>query len=159
MKFWQFLHTTQPSLLEESSPRSVLRLVFLWVPNQFSKVFRTGSSFWAVAQLVTCISACTCPVATHTSFAILWSPSTTEGSWPSSLWAIPRVTPSRMDCTASGPRQVVIQLRASATVLSHPFWYFNWKLSLARAPTLWWPVASKLGGCHNIGQRVTLSSD
>ena len=90
---------------------------------------------WAVAQLVICISACTCPAATCTSFSILWSPSTTEGSWPSALWAIPRVTPSRMDCTASGPRGVVIQPRASATVLSHPFWYSNWKLNLARAPT------------------------
>ena len=55
------------------------------------------------------------------------------------------VAPSRTACTASSPRQVVIQLSASATALSHPFWYSNWKLNFTRAPTHWWPVASKLG--------------
>ena len=34
---------------------------------------------------------------------------------------------------------------ASATVLSHPFWYSNLKLNCTRAPTHWWPVASRLG--------------
>ena len=145
MEFWQFLHTIQPSLLEACSSRSVLRSVFFWAPNQFNMAFRTRSSFWAVVQPVICISTCTHPVATCTSFSTLWSPSTTEGLWPSVLWAIPRVTPSRMDCTASGSRQVVIWLRASATILSHPFWYSNWKLNLTRAPTHQWPLASKLG--------------
>ena len=145
MKFWWFFHTIWPSSLEACSPRTVLRSVFFWVPNQFSMAFRTGYSFWAVAQLVTCILTCTCPAVVCTSFSILWSPSSTEGSWPSALSAIPNVTPTRTDCTALGPRQVVIQLRASTTVLSHPFWYSNWKLNLTRAPTHQWPVASKLG--------------
>ena len=77
----------------------------------------------------------TCPAAMHTSFSISWSPSTI---------AAPKVAPSRMDCTASRPRQVVIQLSTSATVLSHPFWYSTWKLNFARAATHQWPVASKL---------------
>ena len=145
MKFWWFLHTIWPSSLEACSPRSVPRSVVFWAPNQFSMALRTRSSFWAAAQSVMCISTCTHPAVTCTSFSTLWSPSTTEGLWPSALWAIPRVTPSRMDCTASGPRWVVIQLRASTTILSHLFWYCNWKLNLARAPTHWWPVASKLG--------------
>ena len=145
MKFWQFLNTIWPSLLEAWSPRSVLRSVFFWAPYQFSMAYRTRSSFWAAAQLVMCISTCTHPVVTHTSFSTLWSPSTIEGLWPSALWAIPRITPSMMDYTALGPRWVVIQLRASATVLSCPFWYSNWKLNLTRAPTHQWPVVSELG--------------
>ena len=51
---------------------------------------------------------------------MLWLPSTTAGSFPSALWAAPKVTPSRMDCMASELRQVVIQLSTSATVLSCP---------------------------------------
>ena len=47
------------------------------------------------------------------------------------------VAPSRMAHMASGPRQVVIQLSASATALSHPFWYSRQKLNFARAPTHW----------------------
>ena len=145
VKFWQFLHTTWPSLLEACSPMSVLRSVFFWAPSQFNMAFRTGSSFWAAAQSVMCISTCTHPVVTCTSYSTLWSPSTIEGSWLSALWAIPKATPSRMDFMASGSRQVVTWLRVSATVLSHPFWYSNWKLNLARAPSHQWPVASKLG--------------
>ena len=78
-------------------------------------------------------------------FPFSWSPLTTAGSSPSALWAAPKVAPSRTDCTASGPRRVAIWLSVSATVLSYPFWYSNWKLNFTRAPTHWWPVASKLG--------------
>ena len=44
-----------------------------------------------------------------------------------------------------GPRWVVIRLSMSASVLSCPFWYSNWKLNFTRDPTHWWSVASKLG--------------
>ena len=74
---------------------------------------------------------------THTSFSFCWSPLITAGSSPSSLWEAPIMAPSRMDGMASGPRQVVIQLSASATALSHPFWYSSQKLNFARAPTHW----------------------
>ena len=137
MKFWQFLHTIWPSSLEACSPRSVLRSIFFLASNQCNTASSLGSSLWAVAQLVTHISTRTHPVVTHTSFSISWSPSTTTGSSPSALWAAPKVAPSRMDCMASRPRQVTIQLSMSATVLSHPFWYSNQKLNFARAPTHW----------------------
>ena len=145
MKFWQFLCTIWPSSLEACSPRSVLRSVFFLASNQHNTASSLGSSLWAAAQLVTCILTRTHPAATHTSFSIFWSPSTMAGTSPSALWVAPKVTPSRTDCTASGPRWVVIQLSTSATVLSHPFWYCNQKLNLTRAPTHQWPVASKLG--------------
>ena len=72
---------------------------------------------------------------THTSFSLSWSPSITAGPSPSALWEAPFVAPSRMACTPSGPRPVVIQLSASATALSRPFWYSSWKLNFASAPT------------------------
>ena len=134
MKFWQFLHTIWPSSLEVCFPRSVLRSVFFLASNQCSTASSSGSSFWAADQLVTCILTRTHPAVTHTSFSFSWSPPTMAGSSPSALWAAPKVAPSRMDCTASGPRQVVIQLITSATVLSHPFWYSNQKLNFLRAP-------------------------
>ena len=71
----------------------------------------------------------------HTSFSFCWSPLITAGYSPSALWGAPMVAPSRMACSASGPRQVVIQLSAFATALSHPFWYSSQKLNFARAPT------------------------
>ena len=145
MKFSQFLHMIWPSSLEMCSPRSVLRSVFFWTSNQVNSASSTGSSLWAVAQSVTCISTRICSAVMHTSFSMLWSPSTMAGSHPSALWVAPKVTPFRMDDTASGPRQVVIQLSTSAMVLSHPFWYSNWKLNFTRAPTNQWPVASELG--------------
>ena len=74
-------------------------------------------------------------MATHTFFSFCWSPSITAGPSPSALWGAPMVAPSRMACTASSPRQVIIQLSASATALSRPFWYSSWKLNFARAPT------------------------
>ena len=103
-----------------------------------------ASAHWG-AQLVTCISTRTCLAMTHTSFSMLWWTPTMAGSPPSALWVAPKITPSRMDHTASGPRWVVIWLSMSAMVLSHPFWYSNQKLNFARAPTHWWPVVSKLG--------------
>ena len=54
-------------------------------------------------------------MATHISFSLFQSPSTTAGSSLSALWAAPKVTPSRMDHMASRLRQVVIQLSMSAT--------------------------------------------
>ena len=77
--------------------------------------------------------------------SLSWSPLITAGSSPSALWEAPRVAPSRTACMASESRCVVIRLSASATALSHPFWYSNWKLNFARAPIHQWPVASKLG--------------
>ena len=44
MKFWQFLHTIQPSLLITHSPRSVLRSSFFLEPNHCRTVSNSGSS-------------------------------------------------------------------------------------------------------------------
>ena len=80
VKFWQFLQTSQPSLLEACSPKSVFRSVFLWASNQFNTVFSTGSSLCVLAQSVTCISTNTHSAVTHTYFSMPQSPSTTAGS-------------------------------------------------------------------------------
>ena len=122
------------SMLPQECPQINL---LLGLSNQCNTASSSGSSLWAVAQLGTGISTKTHPAATCTSFSMLWSPSTMAGSSPSALWVAPKVTPSRMDCTASRPRQVVIQLSTSAPVLSYPFWYSNWKLNFTRAPTHW----------------------
>ena len=145
MKFWWFLHTIWPSSLEACSPRSVLRSVFFLASNQCNTASSTGSSLWAVAQLVTCISTRTCLAATHTSFLCYGHIQPLQGHLLLPSGWCPGVTPSRTDHTSSRLRQVVIWLSTSATVLSHPFWYSNWKLNFARAPTHQWPVASKLG--------------
>ena len=63
----------------------------------------------------------------------------------SALWEVPMVAPSKMACMASSSKWVITWLKASATALSHPFWYSNQKSYLARALTHWCPVASKLG--------------
>ena len=145
MKFWWYLHTVWPCSLEACFPRRVLRLVFFLASNQCNTASSTWSSLWAAAQSVTCSSTRTHPAVTHTSFSMLWSPSTMAGSSPSALWAAPKATLSRTDCMASRVGWVVIQLSMSAMVLSCPFWYSNQKLHFARAPTHQWPVASKLG--------------
>ena len=98
------LHTIWPSSLEACSQRGVLRSVFFLASNQCSTASSSGSSLWAAAQLVTCISTRTCPAVTHATFSFSWSPSTTAGSSPSALLVAPKVAPSRMDCTAPGPR-------------------------------------------------------
>ena len=144
MKFWWFLHTIWPSSLETCSSRSVLQSIFFLASNQCNMASSSVSSLRDVAQLVIGISTRTCPAVTQTSFSVLWLKSTMAESSPSALWVAPKVTPSRMDCMSSGPRLVVIWLSISATVLSHLFWYSNWKLNFARAPTHWWPVVSKL---------------
>ena len=123
------------SSLKACSLRSVLRSVFFLDSNHGKTACSSGSSFWAATQSVTCISTRTHPVVTHTSSFLCWSLSITVGFSSSTPWGAPMVAPSRTDCMASSPRQVVIWLNASATVLSHPFWYSNWKLNLARAPT------------------------
>ena len=56
--------TIQPSSLEICSPRSVLRSVFFLASNHCKTASSSGSSFWAVAQLVTCISTRTHPAVT-----------------------------------------------------------------------------------------------
>ena len=99
----------------------------------------------ASAQSVTCICTNAWPAATRTSCSKPWSPSTMAGSWISTWCTAPMVTLSRIDLTVPGLRQVVTWLNTSATMLSHPFWYSNWKLNLARAPTHRWPVALRLG--------------
>ena len=80
LKFWQFLQTSWPSLLEACSPKSVFRSVFFWASSQFNTAFSTGSFLCVSAQSVTCISTNTHPAATHTSFSMPWSPSSTAGS-------------------------------------------------------------------------------
>ena len=132
-----------PSSLEAYSQSSVLRSFFFLASNRHSTASSSGSSLWAAAQSVTCISTRTHPAATCTSFSFSWSPSTTVRV--NRTRVVPKVAPSRTDCTAFGPRQVVIQLSMSATVLSCPFWYSSWKLNFARAQTHRCPVASKFG--------------
>ena len=125
-----------PSLFTRNMlPGSVLRSVFFLASNHCKTASSSGSSFWAAVQSVTCISTRTCPAVTHTSFSLSWSASITAGSSPSALWEVPMVAPSRMACMASGKRQVVIQLIASAMTLSHPFCYSNQKLNFTRAAT------------------------
>ena len=115
--------------------RGVLRSVFFWASNQFNTASNTWSSLWAGAQSAMCISTRTHLPATCTFFSTLWSPSTMAGSQPSALSVAPIVSPSRMDHTTSMLRQVVMQLSTSAMVLSHPFWYSNWKLNFTGAAT------------------------
>ena len=125
VKLWPFLHTIWPSLLEACSSRSALRSVFFLDSNHCKTACSSGSSFWAATQLVTCISTRTCPAVTHTSSSLCWSLSITAGFSPSTLWGAPIVAPSRMACMASGPRQVVIWLNASATVFISSFLVFQ----------------------------------
>ena len=143
VKFCQFHKISQPSSLEACSPKSVFRPVFSWAPSQSKTALSTGSSLWAPAQSVTCIWTDTHPAVTQTSCSKSWSPLAMVGSWTSTQCAAPRFIPLRTDLTVSGLRQVVIQISTSATVVLHPFWYSNWKLNLARAPTHQWPVASR----------------
>ena len=126
-------------------PQECPQIVFFLASNQCNTASSTRYSLWAVAQSVTCISTRTHPAVTCTSFSRLWSPSTMAGSYPLALWVALKTTPSRTDHRAFVLRQVVIWLSTSATVLSRPFWYSNWKSNFARAPTHWWLVASKLG--------------
>ena len=79
MKFWQFLHTIQSSLLKVCSPRSVLRSVFFLDSNHCKTAYSSWSSFWAATQSVTCLSTRTHLVATHTSFFFCWLPLITVG--------------------------------------------------------------------------------
>ena len=107
--------------------------------------FSTGSSLWALAQSVTCISTDTHPAVTHTSFLCyghfqpLWGHSLWPYEWHLGLlhlgWTVQPPGWGKWWCSSA----------CLPLVLSHPFWYSNWKLNLARAPTHWWPVASKLG--------------
>ena len=145
VKFCQFCKISQPSSLEVCSPKSVFRSVFFWASNQSKTALSTGSSLWASGQSVTCFCTNMQPAATHTSCSKSWSPSVMVGSWTSAQCTASRVTPLRIYLTMSGSRQVVTQLSISTTVLSSPFWYSNWKLNLARAPTHWWPVALRFG--------------
>ena len=70
IKFWQFLQTSQPSLLEACCPKSDFRSVFFQASSQLHTEFSTGSSLCVLAQSVTCISTNTCPAATCTSFSM-----------------------------------------------------------------------------------------
>ena len=149
--------TSEGSEILAVSPHHLALLVCYTLPEecpQISFLLRlqplqnsasSGSSFWAVAQSVTYISTRIHPVVTHTSFSNGWSFLMMAWFSPSALWEAPMVAPSRTACTASGSRWVVTQLKASATVLSCPFWYSNQKSYLARAPAHQCPVASKLG--------------
>ena len=67
MKFCWFCKTSLPSLLEACCTRSIFRSVCFCAFSQSSMVLSSGSSFWALAQLVTCISTNGQPAATHTS--------------------------------------------------------------------------------------------
>ena len=145
MNFCQLHRSSLPSSLEECSTRSAFKSVLFCAFSQFNTVLNIRSSFWALAQLVTCICTRAQPAVTCTSCSKLQSPSTMAGSWTSAWCADPKVTLSRIDFTVSGSRWVVTWLSAFTTVLSHPFWYSNSKLNHTRAPTHQWPIASRLG--------------
>ena len=142
MKFWWFLYT---SLLIIHSLRSVLRSAFFLEPNHCRTVSNSGSSFWAAAQLVTCISTTACLAVTHISCSKSWLFLMMAGLSLSAHWDMPMATPSKTACMASGGRRVVTRLIASATAWSHPFWYSCQKSYLAKALTQRCPVASRLG--------------
>ena len=145
VKFCWFHQISLPSSLEACSARSAFKSVFFYAFSQCNTVLNIGSSFWASAQSVTCICTRAWPMVTHTFCSKQQLPSTMAGSWTSTKWADPNVPPLRIDLTVSWSSQVVTQLSASATVLSHPFWYSSSKLNCTRAPTDQWPVASRLG--------------
>ena len=140
MKFCWFCQISWPFSLEACFAKSVLKSILFCASNQSKTALITGSFLWALAQSVMYICTSTWPVATHTSCSKPWSPSIMVGSWTSAWCTAPRVTPLRISLTVSGLRWVVTWLSTSATVISDPFWYSNWKLNLARAPTHWWPV-------------------
>ena len=145
MKFCPLCRIRLPSLLEACSARSTFKSVCFCAFSQSNTALNFRSSLWALTQLVTCISTNGWPAVMHTSCSEHWLPSTMAGSWTSALCAIPKATPLRMDFTVSGSSWVVTQLSTSSTVLLCPFWYSYSKLNHARAPTHWWPTASRLG--------------
>ena len=131
-KFCQFLRISLPSSLEAYSTRSVLSFVYFHAFSQSNTALNIGSSLWALAQSLTCISTNGWPAAAHTSCSKHWSPFTTAGSWTSAWCAVPKATPFRMDFTVSGSSWVVTWLSTPTTVLSCPFWYSNSKLNCVR---------------------------
>ena len=145
VKFYRFGKISHPSSLKACSARSAFNSIFICTSNQSQTTLSTGSSFWTSVQSVSSICTSAQPVATCTSCSKPWSPLTMVGSWTSTQCTAPRVTQSRIDLTVSGSRFIVTWLNKSATVLSYPFWYSNWKLNLARALTHQWPVALTLG--------------
>ena len=145
VKFCQFCRITLPSSLEACSIRSIFKSVCFCTFSQSNTVLNIGSSLWASAQSVTCISTNGQSVVTCTSCSKHCLPSTTARSWTLAWGAIHMVIPSMMDFTVSGFSWVVTWLTISATMLSHPFWYSNLKLNHARAPTHQWSIASRLG--------------
>ena len=89
MKFCQCCRISQPSPLEACPPKSVFWSVFFWASNQSKTALSTGSSLWASAQSIMCISTSMQPAATHTSCSKSWSPSIMVGSWTSAQCAAP----------------------------------------------------------------------
>ena len=67
VKFCQFHKISWPSSLEVCSARSVFKSVFFCAFSQSNTVLNIWSSFWALAQSVTCICTSAWPVVTCTS--------------------------------------------------------------------------------------------
>ena len=138
VKFWQFLHTIWPSSLEACSPRIVLRSVFFLDSNHC----KTACVVWGLLFGLLPNQSHASPLGltqqvTFTSVLPLLV--TFNHSWGFLLLLserAPMVAPPRTACPwPLAQDQWLFRLNASATALSHPFWYSNWKLNFARPPT------------------------
>ena len=135
------------------SPKSVFRSVFFGASIQSETALNTrifSLGFCPISHMH--LDWYACPVATQTSCSKSWSPSTMVGSLTSALCAAPRSCPieDRSHCiwveVGSNPAQHICY-----AVIAGPFWYSNWKLNLARAPTHQWPVGIEVRCNHDIG--------
>ena len=99
VKFCWFCRISLPSSLEVWSARRVFKLVWICAFSHSSTTLNIGSSLWALAQSVTCISTIGQAAVTHTSCSTHWSPSIMAGSWVSAWCAAPRATLLRTDFT------------------------------------------------------------
>ena len=99
VKFCWFCRISLPSSLEVWSARRVFKLVWICAFSHSSTTLNIGSSLWALAQSVTCISTIGQAAVTHTSCSTHWSPSIKAGSWVSAWCAAPRATLLRTDFT------------------------------------------------------------
>ena len=97
------------------------------------------------ASISSCPSACAWTAVSSSCLCILLLALATVGSWVLALPAVPMVTPSRLDFTASAFSFDTTWLRASATALSHLFWYLMLNVNPASNSIQWCWVASKLG--------------
>ena len=129
------VRSAQSSSLEMCSARSAFKSIFFCAFSQSNTVLNIGSSYWASAQSVMCICTRMWAAVTCTSCSNWQLPLTTARLSTSARCMVPTVTPLRIDLTVSSSSQAVSWLKASTSVLSCPFWYSNWKVNHARAPT------------------------